>query len=86
MEHKKIKVWVEYDSYGDYVSGKNIECDTYNEVIKELGNFENNPDCFSEYKELQISIMITDYNKPLANAVKMFYDVDVAIEYCKSIL
>ena len=86
MEHKKIKVWVEYDSYGDYVSGKNIECDSYEEAVKELSNFENNPDCFSEYKELQISIMITDYNKPLANAVKMFYDVDVAIEYCKSIL
>ena len=86
MEQKKIDLWVEYDSYGDYISGKDIKVESYEEAIKELSNFENNPDCFSEYKELQISIMITDYNKPLANAVKMFYDVDVAIEYCKSIL
>lgn len=84
MEQKKIDLWVEYDSYGSYVSGKNIKCDTYEEAIKELSNFENNPDCFSEYKCLQISIMITDYNQTMAEASKLFYDVEDAINYCKT--
>ena len=84
MEQKKIDLWVEYDSYGSYVSGKNIKCDTYEEVIKELAKFENNPDEFATYPGLQISIMITDFNQPMSEASKVFYDVELAIIHCKS--
>ena len=80
---KDINLWVEYDSYGNYISGKSSTAKNYKELISLLKSVEDKPECFSEIPELQISIMITDYNLELKNAAKVFYTVEEAIRYCE---
>ena len=83
MNKKPIDLWVEYDSYGDYLSGSSSKGKNYKELIEILKNVDNKPKCYSDFPGLQISIMITDFNKGINNAAKIFYAVEEAIRYCE---
>lgn len=83
MNKKPIDLWVEYDSYGDYISGSSSKANNYKELSSLLKNVEDRPECFSGFPGLQISIMITDFNRELSKASKVFYAVEEAIRYCE---
>ncbi len=81
----KISAWVEYDSYGDMISGKEIISDNKTDLIEKLSGFENKPECFSAYPGLQISIMVTEKAVGTIKIPKTFYAIEEAIRYVEGI-